>query len=315
VHIQEGFPCFLTTAHTAADLDFVREAFRQSLRQMQAGQALGVPAHHEIPVPLAPPVPVAAVPSAANAAQPVARDIPITEPQREILFGTQLGDEANCAFNESTSLTLHGPLNETALIQSLETLIARHEALRSTVAENGDLMHIAAEVPLPLEREDFSGLAEAAGPALTSPAITAKERLEALLAREASTPFDLYHGPLFRVCLVRLGADEHLLVFTAHHIIFDGWSTNVLYRELSELYSGQVKGAPASLPPAYAFHEYAIEQNQRTGTHERIAVESYWLEQFSTIPPPLQLPTDRARPALRSNDGATKRFRFAAETL
>ncbi len=138
VHIQEGFPCFLTTAHTDADLDFVREAFRHSLRQMQAGQALGVPAHHEIPVPPAPPVPVAAIPSAENAAHPVARDIPITEPQREILFGTQLGDEANCAFNESTSLMLRGPLNETALIQSLETLIARHEALRSTVAENGD---------------------------------------------------------------------------------------------------------------------------------------------------------------------------------
>ncbi len=314
VHIQEGFPCFLTTAHTAADLDFIREAFHQSLRQMRAGQALGVPAHDETSVPLAPSLPAAdkspaatgaGSQAAAPAAQPVARDIPITEPQREILFGTQLGDEANCAFNESTSLQLRGPLNEKALIQSLETLIARHESLRSTVDSSGDTIHIAAEVPLGLEREDLSTLAEP----------IRGERLEGLLAREASTPFDLYNGPLFRVCLVRLRADEHLLVFTAHHIVFDGWSTNVVYRELSELYSSQVKGLPASLPAALTFHEYAIEQNRRIGTPEQATVESYWADQFKTIPAPLQLPTDRPRSGLRSNEGTTKRFVFPAETL
>ncbi len=125
MHVQEGFPCFLTTAHSDADLDFVRDAFHRSLREMHAGQALGAahatqPDLSERPArrdsPAGPPADEAQLARGAAAStlevdlEPVAREIPITEPQREILFGTQLGDEANCAFNESTSLVLDGNL-------------------------------------------------------------------------------------------------------------------------------------------------------------------------------------------------------------
>ncbi len=316
VHVQEGFPCFLTTAHTDADLDFVREAFRQSLREMQAGQALGSPQSAAVIAPT----------YGANSAseigahesshlpeeteaetdlEPVAREIPITEPQREILFGTQLGDRANCAFNESTSLILEGDLNEEALLAGLTKLVARHEALRSTVDENGETIHIAARIPLPFEREDLSSLQPK----------ERREELNVILANHASTPFNLHSGPLFRLQLIRLEARKHVLLFTAHHIIFDGWSTNVLYNELSALYNSEASGAPASLAPALSFHEYAIEQSRRDGTPERARIESYWLDQFAAIPPPLELPTDRARPAMRSNAGATKRYIFPADLL
>ena len=301
IHIQEGFPCFLTTAHTDADLDFVREAFRTSLRQMQAGQAIG---HAEAAVQPAPTTPVSA-PEPVEAIAPADRDIAITEPQREILFGTQLGDEANCAFNESTSLRLNGPLDEATLIRSLEQLVARHEALRSTILENGDTVHIAAHVPLPLENDDLSTLSTEGR----------DEQLRTLIAQQASTPFDLHRGPLFRMRLVRLAPSEHVLVFSAHHIIFDGWSTNVLYSELGELYSAAVSGKAASLPAPLNFSQYAIEQNARHESQENSEVEAYWLNEFKTMPSALQLPTDRPRPAMRSNEGATKRFIFPPEFL
>ena len=308
VHIQESFPCFLSTAHSVADLDFVREAFLTGLQQMQAGQALSPEAPSatgngagtayvaKVTGPIvAPPVPVK---------EPVDRDVPITEPQREILFGTQLGDEANCAFNESTSLRLDGVLDQIALLRSLEQLVDRHDALRSRVLENGDGVHTSSRVPIPFEMMDLG--------VLSAEEQTARYR--ELLQQEASTPFDLFRGPLFRIHLVRMEAEKHVLVLTAHHIIFDGWSTNVFYRELSQLYNASVTGKPAITGAAVAFSEYAIEQNRRLSTADDAATEAHWLKQFETIPPALQLPTDRPRPALRGNDGATRRFIVTPES-
>ena len=309
IHIQEGFPCFLTTAHTDADLDVVREAFRSSLREMQAGQAIGhaaavLPAVDTIPAP-AQTVPAPAATEPAPLPVPVDRDIHITEPQREILFGTQLGDEANCSFNEGTSLRLKGSLDEAAFIRSLEELVTRHEALRAIICEDGETVHISAELPLPLERDDLSAL----------PPADRDARLKEGITDLASTPFDLQHGPLFHMRLVRLAPEEHVFIFSAHHIIFDGWSTNVLYSELSELYNAAVSGNAASLPAPLSFSQYAADENARHASEENSEIETYWLNEFKTLPSVLQLPTDRPRPAMRGNDGATRRFIFPPEFL
>src|SRR5262249_8903603 len=105
LHIQEGFPCFLTTTHSDADFDFVREAFHNSLRAMHAGQAL--PSTNDASLKI-----VETASAVQSPLETESRTLPITEPQREIFLGTQFGDEANCSFNESTSLTLKGKLNE-----------------------------------------------------------------------------------------------------------------------------------------------------------------------------------------------------------
>jgi amino acid adenylation domain-containing protein len=303
IHIQEGFPCFLTTAHTDADLDFVREAFRSSLKKMQAGQAIGHAIAADVPVPATKTEAAASAPVVAPA--PVERDIQITEPQREILFGTQLGDEANCAFNEGTSLRLHGTLDEAAFVGSLEQIVARHEALRAVIREDGEMVHIDAEIALPLERHDLSALAPEEREA----------KLKELIAQQAATPFDLQHGPLFRSRLVKLAATEHVFILTAHHIIFDGWSTNVLYSELSELYNAAVVDKAATLPATLTFSQYATDENTRHKSEENSEVEAYWLSEFKTTPSVLQLPTDRPRPAMRGNEGASKRFVFPPEFL
>ncbi|HEV2274303.1 MAG TPA: amino acid adenylation domain-containing protein [Acidobacteriaceae bacterium] len=309
VHLQEGFPCFLTTSHTAADLDFVREAFHRSLRAMHAGEALGQPKAAAPGPELAAEMvshsaaPAAAASSAPRDSEAFLREMPITEPQREILLGTQLGDEANCAFNESTSLVLEGALDEPALLSSLEAIVARHACLRARVDPEGEILHLAASLPLPLERRDLS--------ALPPDAQEAELKLE--IEREASTSFDLYSGPLFRLRLIRLSARKHVLISTAHHIVFDGWSTNVLYSELSLLYNARVSRRAASLPAPLSFQQYAARQSERAATTEHASVESFWLEQFKTLPPPLELPIDRARGRLRTNAGDTRRYRVSPE--
>ena len=299
IHIQEGFPCFLTTAHTEADLQEVRKAFRTGLEKMRAGQVLPSPAvSQETPAEIQLPEPVVV-------AEPVARDFPITEQQREIFLGTQLGDEANCAFNESTSLVLKGVLITQALVSSLEQLVARHEALRSTIDINGDLVHVAASAECDLEIDDLSALAPA----------DKQARQSEILHSEASTPFDLISGPLFRTRLIRMAEQDHILVLTAHHVIFDGWSTNVFYSELSELYNAYVKGQRASLPTVLTFSEYANRQHGQLNSSDRATTEAFWLDQFKSLPTALQLPTDRPRPNLRENSGATKRFVFRPDVL
>ncbi|WP_263360082.1 non-ribosomal peptide synthetase/type I polyketide synthase [Acidicapsa ligni] len=298
IHIQEGFPCFLTTAHTDADLDQVRAAFRKGLEKMQAGQVL-------LSSDLNLAAPAAAKVALVVEAVPVARDFPITEQQREIFLGTQLGDEANCAFNESTSLVLNGTLNLDVLTSSLEKLVARHESLRSTIDVNGDVVHVSADVKINLAIDDLS----------TLPASEKDIHRDDVLYAEASTAFDLISGPLFRTRLIRLAPQEHVLVLTAHHIIFDGWSTNVLYSELSELYNAALKGQSASLPTPLNFSEYANAQHEQLNSPDRAVTEQFWLEQFKTLPTALQIPIDHPRPALRENAGATKRFVFPAEVL
>jgi amino acid adenylation domain-containing protein len=300
IHIQEGFPCFLTTAHTDADLQQVRDAFRKGLEKMRAGQILH-PSNAAEQLPATAQV----LPEPQEVAAPVARDFPITEQQREIFLGTQLGDEANCAFNESTSLLLKGDLNLTALENSLKQLVIRHEALRSTIDADGEIVHVSAQPKLNLEIDDLSALSSG----------EKESRRDEILYTEASTPFHLVEGPLFRIRLIRLASLDSILVLTAHHVIFDGWSTNVLYSELSALYNAAVKGQTAALPAPLAFSEYARNQHQQLNSPERATVEAFWLNQFKTLPTALQLPTDHPRPALRENAGATRRFVFPPDVL
>jgi amino acid adenylation domain-containing protein len=295
VHVQEGFPCFLTTAHTDADFDFVREAFQNSLRAMRAGQALPQPKDTSSP---------AEQPAATFAPLETAvRTIPITEPQREILLGTQLGDEANCSFNESTSLTLKGKLNEQALISGLEQLVQRHDSLRLTFDMENEAALVAPSLSIEIEHHDLSQISDSERAAQS----------QALIEEEGSTPFDLVNGPLFRIHLVRLASDEHVVIFTAHHIIFDGWSTNVFFNELSDLYNAAVSGRKTSLPTPLTFTQYAIDQREQAASDDRRTTESFWMEQFNTIPSPLQIPTDRPRSSVRSHEGATNRYVFDSE--
>jgi amino acid adenylation domain-containing protein len=227
----------------------------------------------------------------------------MTEPQREIFLAAKLADAASCSFNESFSVHLRGPLQADALRESVNAVIARHEALRATVDADGATLHFLPELKLEIPLRDVSRLE-----------LTAREaELNRILVADACTAFDLTKGPLVRSELVRLEPDHHMLLVTSHHIVCDGWSTNVFLDELARLYSAKVQGHPAGLQEAVRFSDFAQAQSAHRASAEGAEVEAYWLDKFQDVPPPLDLPLDRARPSVKNYAGATYRTRIDGE--
>ncbi|MGH7580732.1 MAG: non-ribosomal peptide synthetase, partial [Gemmatimonadales bacterium] len=199
--------------------------------------------------------------------------------------------------NMSRLIRLGGVLDVAALQRALDAIVARHESLRTTiVATNGVPMQVVTPPSgVAMAVTDLSGRAE-----------TEREaEARRLVAEEARLPFDLVRGPLFRVLLLRLAADRHLLVLSMHHIISDGWSREVLARELTAFYEAFSTGARAALPELpIQYADYAVWQREWL-QGERLARElRYWREQLRGAPAVLELPTDHPRPPVRSTRGA-----------
>ena len=221
----------------------------------------------------------------------IIRVLPAIEPQQEIWISCRLGGEdANRSYNESVSLRLTGPFDRPAMENALRDLIARHEALRSAFSADGHKILVFKELPINLFYQDLSTLS--------------KEDQQAFVDRfstqEAQTAFDLLNGPLFRMALFRLGPEEHFLKLTAHHIVCDGWSLGIMLQDLGKLYSAYAKGTVPALPEALRFSQYAIDQWRFLESEEYSRTVQYWLDQFKGDIPVLDMPTDFARPSLRT---------------
>ncbi len=277
VHIQDGYPCFLTTAHSEDDFRLIAKAFRDSLDAMQSA---GIFTAKEQP-----PVSPSQMQMPAAIAKP--QSAPLTEAQTEIWLAAQAGDEASCSFNESFSLTLEGVLDETAIRKAFDTVVSRHDALHIRFDRNGEHFQFIPDFKLDLpvvEGLDEKGLAD-------------------LKDDEARTPFDLINGPLVRASIVKLSADKHVLVFTAHHIICDGWSINTFVEEFATAYAAFRAGTVPELQPALSFATYATDLSPRPEKSQ--ATEQFWLDQFKSIPDLPDLPLDRPRPEYRSFAGGS----------
>lgn len=282
VHVQDGYPCFLTTAHTDADIAAIESAFRTSLDALEAAGILSAA-------------------EKADAPAPAADSAPLTEPQLEILTAAQMSDQASCAFNESVSIAFEGEIDTAALSGALNAVVARHQALRGRVDRNDERMHFAPSLVLPLEVRDLSQDSDP------------KAALAALVAADARTPFDLWAGPLVRCSLVRLAKLRHVLLFTAHHIVCDGWSVNIVLNDLATFYRTAQAAEPPPLPAAPRFSDYA--EAQASSRDAQNADLAYWTALYANIPPLPELPTDRPRPAQRSYAGTTWSTQFDAGLL
>lgn len=291
IHLLEGFPCFLTTEHSDADLERIVKAFSVTIAEMQAAGILPTPD------------PASSAGGPDREAIPVetyANEAPLTESQLEILLSAQLSSEANCSFNESFSLGFRGDLNVGILRNCVNKLVARHDGLRGTFSLEGDKQCFLPTLSLDLPLRDLS---ESEG----------RKTFEEWVVKDAHTAFDLHKGPLVRGELFRFGPRHHVLVFTAHHIVCDGWSTNVLLDELSRLYNAEIALGTTQLESLMTFSEYAHEQKRHFSGQEGAENEAYWTRQFEKLPPLLNLPIDRPRPALKSYHGATFRKKVSAE--
>ncbi|WP_369986954.1 non-ribosomal peptide synthase/polyketide synthase [Pseudomonas xanthosomatis] len=200
-------------------------------------------------------------------------------------------DPQGSAYHIPSVLRLRGSLDLAALQRSFERLVARHEVLRTAfVAHDGvPSQHILAPGALPMEVRDLSQ------------AVPGSEALQALVEAEIARPFDLGEGHPLRVCLLRLGADEHVLVLTLHHIAADGWSMQVMVEELIQLYAGAEAQLP-ELPVQYA--DYAHWQRCWMDAGEGERQLAWWAEQLGREPVQLALACDFPRPAQRSLQGA-----------
>jgi amino acid adenylation domain-containing protein len=221
----------------------------------------------------------------------ILRTVASTEAQRELWLADTQGRGASLAYNESVEIRFAGTLDPAAMRAALTSLVERHEALRSTFSADGLALNVnAAPATLEVPIADLSQLEEAARDA----------QLGDMRRRQVDEPFDLVAGPLFRAEIARTGADRHTLFMTAHHIVCDGWSAGILVKDLAAAYARARGGAGADPPAAERYSDYALAERQRESSPETAAHERFWVERFAgSLPPPLELPGDRARPALR----------------
>ncbi|HEU5226499.1 MAG TPA: amino acid adenylation domain-containing protein, partial [Ktedonobacteraceae bacterium] len=239
--------------------------------------------------------------------KPVSRDKqqPLSFAQQRLWFLEQL-TPGIALYTIVTAIQLEGVLNIAALARSLHALVQRHEILRTSFGMNsGQPVQIIApshSVALPVI--NLSGLSVPEQEA---------ER-DRLMQTEERRSFDLAHGPLFYVWLLRLSADKHVLLLTVHHSISDAWSMGVFLRELSALYNAYTTNIPIPLP-ALPLQYADFAHWQRTWLQGSVLETqlAYWKEQLAGIPEVLALPTDRPRPALQTFDGAEHSFILPAD--
>ena len=206
-------------------------------------------------------------------------------------------------YHTPTTARLSGNLDVAALRAALDTIVTRHEALRTTfvTVEGTPRQVVTKKVSLAMPLIDLRGLEET----------EREEQAQRLLRQEVGKPFDLSQGPLVRAVLVKLKDDEHILLVTMHHIVTDGWSMGIFHSELSALYEAFHKGEPSplsELPIQYL--DYADWQRQWFQGEIYRSQLAYWKKKFATLPATLELPTDHPRP----NVQAYRVFRGAHHT-
>jgi amino acid adenylation domain-containing protein len=284
IHIWEGRPAFLSTAHTDQDLATIESAFAASLAEL-TGRA------------------VVAVNRPTSA--PGRLTLPMTPAQTDLWIASSLGTGASLSYTLAFLIHARGPLNLEALRRSLQEVVDRHEALRTTFDAYGRTQSIRDQMPIDVPLEDIS----------TRPPSGARSALAEMVAQSVRRPFDLENGPLFRAQVIKLAAEHHALLLTAHHLVLDGGSFGVLLGELGSLYTAHLAGRPASLPTPLATRTYTrLEQEQRSPA-EVAANREYWLKQLAQLPDPLELPATRPRPAVRSYRAATETFVLDRESV
>jgi hypothetical protein len=205
-------------------------------------------------------------------------------------------------YNSGLALRLVGALDVPALNRALKELLARHESLRTTFDEvdgaGFQVVRPVRELPVPVI--DLRSNPPAAA-------------LDQALLEEYSRPFDLREGPLLRALLIRCAENEHVLTLCAHHIVTDGWSMGILTEELGALYGAVLRGEAAGLPPLpLQYADFAAWQRECLTDGVLEDHLGYWKQQLSNVAP-LELPTDRPRPAVRRSAGAIHRFVVPAD--
>jgi amino acid adenylation domain-containing protein len=266
IHIIDGFPCFMTTAHTDSDIDSIYRVFKESALEMIGAGFFDVEANLEMVVPA-------------------------TDSQLEIWAACQIGGaEASCAYNNSAAVLLDGPFNLEAMNRAVQLLIDRHQSLRGRFSPDGNSLIIPTRMAADFEYQDLSGVDLAEQEVL----------IKAQHHQAMTTAMDLLNGPLFKVSVFKQQHEKHRMKLLMHHIIGDGWSLGVILKELGILYTAEVNQVKAELAEAPSFAAYARTKHHLPQTKAFSEITDYWLDQFKSVPVPLEIPMDFSRPRIRT---------------
>jgi amino acid adenylation domain-containing protein len=223
---------------------------------------------------------------------------PTSFAQQRLWFFDQL-EPGSSAYNISAAFLVAGPLNVAALEQSLNEIVRRHEVLRTNfgVMDGQPVQLITPNLTLTPLLVDLSKRPEAEREA----------EVQQIVMKEAQRSFDLVQDPLLRVVLVRLDEQEQILLFTIHHIVSDGWSMGIFFRELSALYRAFCRGEPSPLPELpIQYADFAVWQREWLQGEVLERQLDYWKKQLKGAPELLELPIDHPRPAGQSFRGSNQ---------
>jgi amino acid adenylation domain-containing protein/non-ribosomal peptide synthase protein (TIGR01720 family) len=230
---------------------------------------------------------------------------PLSFAQRRMWI-LQQADPESPAYNVTAAVRLTGRLSQRAFVESLREIVRRHEVLRTCFEASGDDVwpRLQARVGVDMPLVDLSALPEP----------RARRAMHECAAHFAQRPFDLAAGPLLRVCLMRLAADEHVAVLCVHHIAADGWSMQVFVRELGELYAAHMSARPHALPELpVQYADYSAWQHHWLAGERLARALDYWRNRLEGLVE-LDLPCDRPRPRAPAHAGATHAFLIAPDT-
>jgi amino acid adenylation domain-containing protein len=283
IHILEGFPFFLSSAHSDEDIKKIIEAFKESVVELQENGFFPSPLNGGN-----------GFKNKSEGTELKSNQFPLADAQKEIWLASQLSEASNCAFNESNNIEFKGKMNVEAFIRAFDKLIERHDALRTTFSSDGKYQIVNDNTDFKLDHLDLSPLSEN----------DKKKELNHLIQNEPKIPFDLVRGPLIRANLVKLNEEEYNLLLTAHHIVCDGWSYDVMVRDLSRLYNEELAGNRSDeiLPMQMKDYVEYLENFRKTNDYKQ--QEKFWLDKLSGEISDFELPVDKNRPPIRTFNGA-----------
>jgi amino acid adenylation domain-containing protein len=229
---------------------------------------------------------------------------PLSFAQQRLWFLDQL-DPGSPTYLIPATFRFTGPLDIESLKRSLDEVVRRHEVLRTSFAtvEGRPVQVIARPLALDVPVIDLSGLSEQ----------ERRAEVRRMTDEEGAKPFNLERGPLLRATLLRLSEQEHVALFTMHHISSDGWSMDVLNREVATIYEAYKQGKPSPLPElTLQYADFAVWQREWLRGEVLEKQLEYWKKQLAGAPPLLDLPTDRPRPAAQTYRGAVYPFHISS---
>lgn len=274
IHVLEGFPSYMTAAHTDEDVETIIDAVKDGVYEMQADHLL---------------------PSRADGGSaPFRREFDLTDDQRHMWLASQMSAEASCAFNESDRVDIEGALDRDSFLLAVQETLKAHEAFHIRFDPEGERQWVDETARFDIEETDLSAISGAAR----------NEALEECLKNAATTPFDLEQGPLFRAILVKLAEEHHVLVIYCHHLVFDGYSAGLVIREIMGRYKSGVSGEVFTPTETVPYSAYAARMSGKT--KKTTAAADYWQACYEDgVPPLADLPVDALRKPERAYNGAT----------